>query len=180
MRLAFPFALLALLVAACGGNVVVDGAGAGGAMTTTTTSTGGSGGGDCIAPTVAEACSAGDVACQPANPCCTGYEWVCMGGSWQQSGLGCACMTPVPFACGQMTCTGSDFCMDSPPGIEGPDGGVPPDSFTCAPLPAACAATPTCACIGEAMGPGDPCSPAFGAMCTVDAEGSVTIVCVDA
>ena len=27
---------------------------------------------------------------------------------------------------------------------------------------------------------GDPCSPGFGAMCTVDAEGDVTVVCLDA
>jgi hypothetical protein len=173
MRLAVPLALLSLLVLACGGKVVIDGAGAGGSVTTST------GGGGCISPSVGEACSQGDVACQPANPCCAGYEWTCTGGAWEQAGLGCACMTPPPFACGMTTCAVGDLCEVHPPGIAPPDGGVPPDVYTCSPLPGACASTPTCACLGATISSGDPCSPGFGAMCTVDADGNVTVVCLD-
>jgi hypothetical protein len=93
---------------------------------------------------------------------------------------GCACTGPAPVVCGQRTCTTGEYCQVSPPGIEPPDGGAPGAGYACEALPADCVATPTCACLGEAIGAGEPCSPAFGAMCRVDAEGGITVVCVDA
>jgi hypothetical protein len=174
--------LLSVHLAACGGNAVVGAhsstTGAAGA-TSNTTATGAGGG--CITPTVGEACSSGEVACQPADPCCTGYEWACPAGTWQQEGLGCSCKMPTPFACGTTTCSAGFFCEQHPPGIAPPpDAGVPVGSYTCSPLPASCASSPTCACLGAALGDGDPCSPSFGAMCEVDGAGNVTIVCIDA
>jgi hypothetical protein len=185
MRFALIFSvLLAAPLAACGGNVVVDaaatttttGTGAGGA--TTSSSTTGVGGG-CISPTVGEACSSTDVACQPANPCCTGYEWTCMAGTWQQEGLGCACQTTPPFACGTTTCSAGFFCQDQPPGIAPPlDSGVPADTYQCLPLPASCGSTPSCSCLQTAPPQGS-CA-GVGSMCSEDASGNITIVCLDA
>ena len=168
-----------LLVAACGANVVAVAssttAGAGGGSSSGSVS--GTGGG-CISPTVGEACSSGDVACQPPNPCCTGYEWACQSGAWQKLGLGCSCQTSPPFACGTTTCSAGFYCEVHPPGIAPPDGGTPADAYTCAAVPASCASTPTCACIDAA--PSQPDSCGVGATCTEDASGNVTVVCVDA
>jgi hypothetical protein len=170
-----------IFAAACTSNIADDGCGGpmgGGAPD------GGAGGhptdGGCISPTEGEACSSGEVACQPPDPCCTGYEWFCMAGTWQKAGLGCACTVSPPFACGTTTCSAGFYCEDHPPGIAEPDGGVPSDAYTCSPLPAACAATPTCACIEATLSQGDSCSTSFGAMCTEDASGNITIVCLDA
>src|ERR1700679_2678766 len=81
-----------IFAAACTSNIADDGCGGpmgGGAPD------GGAGGhptdGGCISPTEGEACSSGEVACQPPDPCCTGDEWFCMAGTWQKAGLGCAC-----------------------------------------------------------------------------------------
>jgi hypothetical protein len=190
--------LLPAVVVACGGNAVVDangattGAGGAGASTSTAgagngtggggNTTGGGGsigtGGGCVSPTVGESCSPGEAACQPPNPCCAGYEWGCVAGAWQQEGLECACTT-APFACGTTTCSEGFYCEVQPPGIALPDSGVAA-GYSCLPLPAACAASPSCACLGAALGDGEPCSPSFGAMCTVDAAGNVTVTCIDA
>jgi hypothetical protein len=84
------------ILAACGGSSapIAEGskAGTGGG-----TGGGGSGcmshdGGGCIAPTEGEPCYAGDVACQPCNPCCSGL-WTCDRGSatWHLVPLYCPC-----------------------------------------------------------------------------------------
>jgi hypothetical protein len=164
-------------VAGCGSTVVAsENGGAGGSATTS--SSGGTGGG-CITPTVGQACGASDLACQPADPCCTGYEWVCTEGEWQKEGLGCACQAMMPFPCGTTTCQGGQICEDQPPGVAVPDGGTPPDSYTCVPVPSACAASPSCACIGDALPSSDPCSPKTPLVtCTEDGAGHVTLHCL--
>ena len=60
-----------------------------------------------------------------------------------------ACETYLPsFACGERTCDSrTQFCEAFQAGVALPDGGMPPTSYTCSPIPAACAATPDCACI---------------------------------
>jgi hypothetical protein len=143
--------------------------------------------GGCITPTVGQACTTSELACQPHDPCCAGYEWTCdvSTGTWQQVGLGCACAVEAglpeagPFTCGTATCPGADFCEDHPPGIRNPDGSVPPDSYECNPIPSSCSATPTCACIEATLSSSDPCStqPSVNATCTDDA-GHVIIHCI--
>jgi hypothetical protein len=125
------------------------------------------------------------MACQPADPCCAGYEWVCSTGTWQQSGLGCACQVEAgavdagPFTCGTSTCAGGDYCQDHPPGIVPADGGSFPDAYECLPVPAACAATPTCACIESTLPSGDACSTHTpGVTCTDDGAGHVVLHCL--
>jgi hypothetical protein len=157
--------------------------------------------GGCISPFIGEACAPGQMACQPHDPCCAGYEWVCDGttNTWQQAGLGCACQIPtdggadadsaVPteagridagsFLCGTMTCTSSQFCEDIPPGTPTPDGGPPPDAFVCMAIPNQCASTPTCGCIEASIQPGTECSNVpGGATCMADGAGHVTIHCL--
>ncbi len=138
--------------------------------------------GGCIQAAMNEACTTTEFACQPSNPCCTGYQWVCSAtpgttGTWQKEGLGCACN--VPFACGPQTCAGNTFCEVQPPGIAGPDGSTFPDTYECVLLPSACLATPTCACIEGTLSPSDTCSTQTpGVTCTSDGNGHVTIDCL--
>jgi hypothetical protein len=86
----------------------------------------------------------------------------------------------APLACGTTTCSVGYFCEDTPPGVSLPDGGRPPDSYACSAVPSSCASTPTCAYIDGALPLGDSCSTSFGGMCTADAAGNVTFVCVSA
>ncbi|MGH7295315.1 MAG: hypothetical protein ACRELB_10290 [Polyangiaceae bacterium] len=146
------------------------------------------GDGGCISPTVGESCASGQTACQPQDPCCAGYVWVCTAtggaaGTWQQEGLGCACNVGTgdggPFACGSHTCTGQQFCEVQPPGIAFADGGTPPTAYTCTTVPPACAASPTCACIESTIPPQDVCSTQTpGVSCNDDGAGHVTIDCL--
>jgi len=134
------------------------------------------GDGGCIDPVEGTSCSANDVACQPqGNVCCIGYEWACQSGAWTKLGVGCACQAADagPFACGSATCSGSEYCVDQAPGIALPDGGTPPDSFTCSELPPACEATPTCSCV-KANGA---CAPTQVASCD-ESNGQVTVHCL--
>ena len=149
----------------------------------------------CLAPTVGAACAAGEVACQPTDPCCAGYLWACGPSThvWEKAGLGCACINPVdsgadadaakgedagPFACGPRTCSSGAYCTDTTPGVRLADGGAPPDSFACSPVPASCATTPTCACIGASFPAGDVCSTRNpGVTCAEDGGGHVTLHC---
>jgi len=163
-----PFGLSAFVViaAGCSGtpSTPIDGGG--------DSSTGGDGG--CISPTEGASCSPNDVACQPADICCTGYSWMCQNAVWAKAGVGCACFVGGPFACGpSATCNSkSQFCVDQAPGIALPDGGTPPDSFSCSSLPAECTSYPTCACVSQH----DPC-PTSLASCD-DSNGEVTVHCM--
>jgi hypothetical protein len=145
------------------------------------------GDGGCITPVVGEACTSGEVACQPSDPCCAGYEWTCSSssGTWQQAGLGCACQVDAgphdagPFACGSTTCAGDAYCEDHPPGIVGPDGSTLPDAFTCSSLPSSCASNPTCACIEATLPAQDVCSTKTpGVTCSDDGAGHVILHCL--
>lgn len=138
------------------------------------------GDGGCTEPTEGTSCSANDVACQPQGDiCCIGYSWICQNGVWTKASVGCACQTGLgdggPFACGPTTTCSSatQYCDDQPPGIALPDGGVPPDSYTCVALPAECASNPTCACV-ESHGA---CSPNTVASCD-ESAGQVTVHCL--
>ncbi len=64
------------------------------------------------------------------------------------------CRTHVTtFACGNDSCDArSEYCEAHPPGIAFADGGTPPTAYICGSIPAACANTPTCACITAGMG----------------------------
>jgi hypothetical protein len=154
-----------LFVVACGGTSVVpiDGS-----------TDGNVGDGGCIEPTVGASCGTGDKACQPlGDPCCVGYAWICQNGAWDKAGLGCACHVGA-FSCGaSATCSSnSQMCVDQAPGIAFPDGSVPPDSFTCDALPAACVSDPTCACVTAQH----PC-PTQVASCDITGSG-VTVHCM--
>lgn len=140
--------------------------------------------GGCISPTVGQPCSTGQTACQPHDPCCAGYEWTCdsTSGTWQQAGLGCACQVMPeagPFACGNKTCLDGYYCEAQPPGIVAADGGTIPTAYTCVPVPAACASTPTCGCIESTLSSFDTCSTQTpGVTCTMDTSGHVTVHCI--
>jgi hypothetical protein len=114
------------------------------------------GDGGCFYPKKDAACSTGDVSCIQGNICCEG-QWKCQNGKWNLLQAACACggadAAPTdsgydagydagPFACGGMMCTPSQYCVDQAPGIADAS-----DSFTCTNIPAACATTPTCACV---------------------------------
>ncbi len=134
--------------------------------------------GGCIQPVEGASCSSNDVACQPpGNICCVGYSWMCQNGSWFKAGVGCACQVTVdagPFACGpSLTCDGTQkICIDQAPGIAYADGGTPPDSFSCNPIPSACLSTPTCACVVAQK----PC-PTQVSSCD-DTSGGVKVYCM--
>jgi hypothetical protein len=139
--------------------------------------------GGCISPTVGEACTAGESACQPHDPCCAGYMWTCdSSGTWQQTGLGCACQAVPdagPFACGDKTCLEGTYCTAQPPGIVAADGGMIATAYTCVPVPAGCASAPTCACIESTLPSFDACSTKSpGVTCDSDPAGHVTVHCI--
>jgi len=161
------FSALAVTIA-CGGNG-------------TTISDAGSDGAACITPVEGASCSPNDTACEPpGDVCCIGYAWICQNGAWTKASVGCACLTDSgggggPFACGpSTTCSsGSRYCVDQAPGIALPDGGTPPDSYSCDALPPACQTNPTCACV-KANGA---CSPTAVASCD-ESSGQVTVHCM--
>lgn len=168
LLLALPFAAV---VAACGSTTI---SGSGGQSSTTT------GAGGCIQPTEGDACTATDVACQPDDVCCAGYEWGCSSGAWTKYGLGCACY-PDTFACGKLLCTEGQICVNRPPGVAFPDAGQPPpDAYlTCENAPAACTGQPTCACAADSRPSTDPCSTKIaGVTCADDGAGHVTLHCM--
>ena len=147
---------LATIVAmtACGGSTSEDGAG----------SSGGSDAGD-----------AGDASsCPPmqgpmdcVDPCTEEmYAPSCVEGTWTCARTvpdgGCPdAGSPEPFACGEISCEGTQICLHSTgPGAcpTDPDSGVCPAGCpgcdplpppTCEAMPAACTATPTCECVLE-------------------------------
>jgi len=148
---------------------------------------GGGGDGGCITPTAGASCSSNDVACQPPGDiCCVGYSWMCQNGAWVKAGVGCACQVDAsvtfdagPFKCGSSaTCiSGTEFCVDQAAGVDSgqspPDGGtVAQDSYSCAPLPSACVADPTCACVTTHGG-----CPTQVLSCT-ETNGQVTVHCM--
>jgi hypothetical protein len=53
-----------------------------------------------------------------------------------------------PLTCGNLTCRAGEYCRVTTGGPVTPDGGVN-TSYACTPLPDACAATPTCACLAS-------------------------------
>lgn len=147
LGLALFASLAASFASACGGTSSPD---------TTPPPTGDGG---CVQATQGASCKPSDVACGTGGDvCCTGF-FACMSGKWVQEYPGCACMVDFdagkdaapadagPFTCGpSLTCMPGSYCVDQPPGVAF-DGGPPPDYFSCDPIPAACAATPTCACV---------------------------------
>jgi hypothetical protein len=136
------------------------------------------GDGGCITPTVGAPCTPGQNACQPSNPCCAGYVWSCSSGVWVQEGLGCACAGS--FGCGSLTCTATQYCTDTPPGVAPAEGGRFPDFYQCVTIPSACVSVPTCACIEGTIPAQTACStqsPTL-AQCVEDDAGYVTIHCV--
>ncbi len=174
--------------AACGGtsvSVIGDDGGGGDANGDAN-----SGDGGCISPEPAEgsACTPGDAVCSSGGDvCCIGYIWNCDATThkWAKLGLGCACRPPDsgtdapvgdagPFACGNVTCSGAQFCTDHPPGIPPPpDSGPLMDAYQCNAIPAGCAATPTCACIRATLG--NSCEMP---MCVDDGAGHITFHCL--
>ena len=167
MRAPLVFVVLGTaLVAGCSGTPAspLDGGG-----------DGATGDGGCIAPTEGASCSPNDVACQPpGDVCCVGYAWMCQNGVWVKAGVGCACYVGGPFACGPSTTCNSkqQYCVDQAPGIALPDGGTPPDSYSCGSMPADCASYPTCACVTAH----NPC-PTQVSSCTEN-NGEVTVHCM--
>lgn len=175
--------VIVALIAACGGatTAALDAADASPDDAAT-------GDGGCLVQEPAEgtACGPGQSVCSTGDACCVGYVWGCDATThkWKKWGLGCACRLdaghdapaiPIdagPFACGNVTCGGSQYCTDHPPGIRGPDGSTFPDAYNCDPLPAACSGNPTCACV----------VPTLGGSCQVAScsasGGHVTVTCL--
>jgi hypothetical protein len=161
------FALVGTALVACSGTPASPPDGGGDGSTV--------GDGGCIAPTEGASCSSNDVACQPpGDVCCVGYAWMCQNGAWTKAGVGCACYVGQPFACGGSTSCNSksQYCVDQAPGVALPDGGVPPDSYSCDSMPAECASFPTCACVTAH----NPCPTAL-AGCD-ESNGEVTVHCM--
>jgi hypothetical protein len=101
------------------------------------------------------ACAEGQTECQGAvDACCRGYAWICNSAThtWTKAGLGCPCLVDAgahdagPFTCGTETCTPAQYCETGSGGAVLPDGGTHV-SYGCKPLPPACLATATCACV---------------------------------
>lgn len=130
----------------------------------------------CASGTAGGAC--GDALTPPS---CVGGEWTCAEGMVFVTS--CACIGRPPastctctssgwrcddsgvarrFACGDaLTCLGGgEYCMVTLPGAPGAM-----RSFECRALPAACGATPTCACV----------MPPRTAQCTLSATGDITV-----
>ena len=81
-------------------------------------------------------------ACDAETPGTCGQGQACVQG---------ACMTlaslPTTMSCGQQTCqVGQQYCYSFTGGVPDPDGGAN-QSAECKAIPAACQATPTCACL---------------------------------
>jgi hypothetical protein len=115
--------------------------------------------GGCVSePAAGSACRETQVACATGDRCCLGYAWTCdpTTRSWQKLGLGCACILDAgtdaakrdagPAVCGATTCGTNEYCVHSSGGAQPPDGGSNARD-TCAPIPAACVADPSCACL---------------------------------
>lgn len=167
--------------------------------TTPGTDTGTSDGG-CVNPVEGASCRASDTLCAGnEGGCCAGYVWQCESGGWKKMGLGCACLTDAgddgdapadapsdapadapsdtpadvhdagPFTCGAASCTAGQYCTEQGSGIDGGS-----SSHSCAAVPSACTATPTCDCL-KAHAPS--CA---APTCTTDAAGHMTLHCLGA
>ena len=139
--------------------------------------------GGCVSPEPAEgdACNEGQTVCQTGDPCCIGYAWSCDGSShtWRRYGLGCACRVDAgaidagldagpdagAFVCGNLICTGTEYCKQSIASAPPPDGG-PQVWNECIPIPAACTPTPTCECLRQQ-----------GVACTCKQNGPMFVTC---
>jgi hypothetical protein len=95
----------------------------------------------------------------------TNYDNACMA---QSQGVdvsntgGCAAPAGT-FACGSIYCAaGVDYCLRTTSDTGGAD------SYSCAPLPAGCGASPSCACLAA-----EPC----GTLCEAGADGKITVTC---
>ena len=171
MNRVMPLAFF-LMLAACGGtnSALLDN------TNDSDASTKGDSGGSCVHPTVGESCAVSQQACSEGDACCTGHSWSCENGKWTEVAMGCPCkIEPVdaggPFACGpSLTCKGSDYCVDQPPGIAFADGGTPPNSYECIPTPIECNTTSTCGCVS-------PFASCQVASCD-DPNGNVTVSCL--
>lgn len=95
-----PVSLITALVAACGGSTLPSTSGDAGVQdsgksdsraTDASHHDAVTGDGGCIKPTVGEACTSAEVACQPQGDRCCVPQWTCEMGTWRQVGLGCAC-----------------------------------------------------------------------------------------
>ena len=139
------------------------------------------GDGGCVSePAEGSACRDGQTACATGDRCCVGYAWTCdpRTRSWQKSALGCACILDAgadsasakrdagPVVCGTMTCGPNQYCNHSSGGAQPPDGGSTARD-TCVPIPGACLADPSCACL-EANGAGCSCA---------EVDGSPVVTC---
>jgi hypothetical protein len=99
------------------------------------------------------------------GPCGQGsVDPLCVNGMWECPIIAGACPVeagpppPKPLACGSLTCNGNtQFCAESGGGAQPPDGGSN-FTYSCDPIPAACTAAPTCACISANSGNTCPCS----------------------
>jgi len=79
----------------------------------------------------------------------------CAGGS-RPSGTDVG-STQCGFACGSATCDGvTQYCEHAAGGAMTPDGGVN-EWWTCKPIPTACVANRSCACVKQATGGGNVC-----------------------
>jgi hypothetical protein len=185
----FALASVSLAIVACGGStasVVGDGNGNGGddggtdgaSNTPDGSSDAALGDGGCLAtePVEGSACTPGQSVCASGGDiCCIGYAWQCdpTTRTWRKEGVGCACIVDAgspdtgrpdagSFACGNDLCNGAQYCLTVSGGAQLPDGGTN-SSSTCQDIPAACLATPTCACLkAHQTTCGDMCSDQIG------------------
>jgi len=120
---------------------------------------------DCIAAgghchSYAGICLYGGIA---TNSCGDPTNWVCCADGPSDAGTRAGKDAGSQFACGATTCdSATQYCFGAVGGIGG-------DRYSCETLPAACAATPTCACFKTNTPPFEMCTESHGAV-TVTAQ----------
>jgi hypothetical protein len=83
----------------------------------------------------------------------------------------CTVASPGRFGCGSSSCaTASEYCYQT---IETTAQQSCASTFTCVPIPAACAAVPTCACVSQSIS-GQ--FPPGGINCNGDAERGLYVL----
>ncbi len=96
-----------------------------------------------------------------------GNDCEAAGAGFDVSNLGCMAPELTLFSCGYTFCDkATQYCSKTYSDV----GGLP-DSYSCAPLPAACGNTPSCMCIG------DPCGSPIAGVCEATMDGGFRVTC---
>jgi len=91
----------------------------------------------------------------------------CEGAAVEGTLYGCVDTREPPFACGELTCAGEQYCLETLPGAV-MEGGEATSSYACVGLPDACF-FPSCGCLERNEIQCDQCDRSDGLTCTVAA-----------